>query len=297
MKCQINTHSIKISRKPFTDQIMLTRCCYKHQEITKLYNINEVINNNNFIDDVLNSASIMPVNHDYTVYPHFCKTNEKKCDYSSDKINSIEIATTYACNLKCIMCGYRNFVDNINFLLDKQLYFHILNNIKNHHLETITLTTEGEPFFYKKETLDYLQSLTSNDTKNVFIISNLTLLDENDIYILKNINDKDVKIHIMASIDAISEETYKKIRKNNNFNKVINNVKLLNALNLLHSINYVIMPENLYELDFLYDFYKNININSSKINYLVFNGDDTEETRNKINFILNSNEYKRFINL
>lgn len=275
---------------------MLTRCCYKYHEITKLYNITDVINNNNFIDDVLAAAPIIPKNHDYTIYPHFCKTNETQCDYSNDEITSIEVATSYTCNLNCIMCGFRNFTKDIDLSSDKELYFHILNNIKGHHLETLTLTTEGEPFFYKKETLEYLKSLTLNDTKNVFIISNLTLLNEADIDLLKDINDKGVKINIMASVDAITAETYKKIRRNDNFNKVIDNVKLLNKYGLLNSINYVIMIENLHELDFLYDFYKNINIDKTMINYLVFNGEETEEIRNKINYIINSPEYKRFIN-
>lgn len=60
------------------------------------------------------------------------------------------------------------------------------------------------------------------------------------------------------SIDAITESTYKKIRKNNFFTKVMHNACYLNELGLLTGINFVLQKENLNELIQAYEYWHNI---------------------------------------
>lgn len=289
MNCQINTHEIRLTLD-WSDynKINLIRCCYKPNEIIKQYTIDDVINSENFVDEIKNLACQRMSNHDYKIYD-YCKTNDKICDWYNDEIDTITISTSTRCNLNCIMCNYKEKY-NTN---DKFVYFTLLNKIKNNHLKTIELTFEGEPFYYKEDTFNYIRSLTINDCQCLYIISNLTMLSENDIIELNNISNlTNVKILFSVSIDGITEETYKKIRKNNLFNKVINNTVLLKNYNMLDKINFVVQEENLHELDMVFDFWKTYNINKDFLNILLING----VSQNRINTVLQSAEWNNYIN-
>ena len=151
------------------------------------------------------------------------------------------------------------------------------------------LTDNGEPFFYKERTLSYLKSLDKDkDFKTISCISNLTLLSDGDIDLLANIN-KNIKLTVIASIDGITEETYRKIRGNNLFNKVLHNALELNKHGMLEQINFVVQNDNIHELLEAYEFWKNLN--NVKFNAIPVNN-DTE-----FNNIINSEEYKKFIKL
>lgn len=285
MKCQINTHEIRLTLDWSNNNLInAIRCCYKENEIIKRYSLDEIINDNNFINNLRNYVKEVK-NHDWKVYP-YCNTQEKVCNWFNDEIDTITVSTSVACNLNCIMCGLKH---KLNKELDKSIYFTLLNKIKNNHLKTIGLTMEGEPFFYKNDTLEYIKSLTRNDCQCLYIISNLTVLNENDIVLLNNIKNKhNINILFEASIDGITEETYRKIRNNNKFNQVVNNAILLNNFKMLNKINFVAQPENLHELSFLNEYWAEKNIHN--INVLLLNGVD----QNKINFVLSSNEWKNY---
>ena len=60
-------------------------------------------------------------------------------------------------------------------------------------------------------------------------------------------------------------ERYKTIHKNNFFNKIVNNIKLLRELDMLCNINYVIQEENYFELELLKDFWKDNGIEREKL--------------------------------
>lgn len=176
------------------------------------------------------------------------------CDFNKyDRFDSINVSIQHTCNLNCIMCNYKH---EPNSEID-ELYFLILEQLRGYNLKTIQLTQEGEPFYYKKRTLDYLQSLTTNDCQTVFIISNITLLNDEDIETLSNLK---VKIHLIASIDGVTEETYKKIRRNNLFNKVMHNAELLIQHKILKSINFVVQELNTTEIPLIIEYCRMHNI-------------------------------------
>lgn len=284
MKCQINTHELRLIINPMNhNEIFLVRCCYKEYEKIKTFTYDEILNDNDLINTLKNAAKIMPLNHDYGVYD-YCNSTEKICDWTQDDITTINVSTSHACNLRCIMCNYdKKIPDN-----DKDIYFAILNKIKNNKLGCISLTFEGEPFFYKTETMEYIRNLTTNDCLWLFIISNLTMLTEKDIMDLYAIqNEKNITIKFQASIDGITEETYKFIRNNNKFNQVINNAVLLNKLNMLSDINFVAMPENLHELSLLPEFWAEKGI--TNLNVLLYQGEEA-----KVNFVRNSKEWNEY---
>lgn len=288
MKCQINTHEIRLTLDwSESNKINAVRCCYKDLEIIKSYTLDEIINDNNFFKNLKKYAAEIK-QHDWATYS-YCNTTEKICNWFNDEIDAVSVSTSTACNLNCIMCNNKKY--KYNKLTDKDIYFTILNKIKNNHLKTIGLTMEGEPFFYKNDSFKYIKSLTRNDCEYLYIISNLTLLNESDIILLNNIkNTNKINILFEVSIDGITEETYKKIRNNNKFNQIINNTILLNKFNMLNKINFVAQPENLHELSFLKEYWAEKNIYN--INVILLNGVEQE----KIKFVLSSNEWKTYKN-
>lgn len=286
MKCQINTHEIRLTLDwSDPNKINTVRCCYKDREIIKSYTLDEIINDNNFFENLKNYASEIK-QHDWLTYS-YCNTAEKICNWFNDEIDTISVSTSTACNLNCIMCNYKKY--KYNKLADKDIYFTILNKIKNNHLKTIGLTMEGEPFFYKNDTIEYIKSLSRNDCEYLYIISNLTLLNKADIILLNNIkNTNKINILFEVSIDGITEETYRKIRNNNKFKQIVDNTILLNKFNMLDKINFVAQPENLHELPFLKEYWAAKNIYN--INVMLLNGVEQE----KIKFVLSSNEWKNY---
>ena len=291
MYCRNRTTNINIL---FTDSehIGISHCVYREMPdevagiipISKLYKMTD-----SEFKDYLNEAyKEIPKTHDiYTKY--YCDTNQKFCYYNDKSIKSIKVATFTHCNLdKCIMC---HTADKKLPLRDEiKLYFFILDHIKNMNLDYINFTTRGEPFLVKKQTFDYIKTLTTNDTKLICFNSNMLLLDDGDILELYNISKNiNIPIKIVASCSAITPETYKKIHVNDSFDKVVNNIKLLYKYDMLDFINFVVQFPNLHELDFYRSFWHDNGIldNSKMICTPVIghNGDKVVQTI----------EYKRFI--
>lgn len=280
--CAQNLHKLIITNPTYggnVEDIIFIRCCLKEEVSESLYtqNIREFSNlSKQELEKIINSVNFkVSANHDNSIYPYSCRTTKKFCDYEKFKINFITVAIQYQCNLKCIMCthGVSSIYNNLDAELYKRTYFNTLYNIKNMKLDTIELTQRGEPFFYKKETFDYIRSLTLNDCKKLHIITNATMLNSDDIYELYNISKTNhIIIALAVSCSGITAETYKTIHKNNNFEKVVNNIKLLNNLGMLYSINYVIQEENYYELDLIKDFWKAYNIDPRKITLILKDG-------------------------
>lgn len=262
---------IRLSLSKDKQYISIDPCCYwnfcggkplskiQFDEIDKLDCFQKIIDcYNSFVNPKIIFKACLVENENINTYKlnNIIQNDEYKnyyCNYGKRPIENIEVSIQTSCNLNCIMCREQII---INKEIDK-LYFKILEQLKGHNLNCLQLTAQGEPFLYKTETFNYLNSLNRNDFKNIICVSNLTLLNDNDIDNLYRINNN-IKIRITASIDAITESTYKKIRKNNFFTKVMHNACYLNELGLLTGINFVLQKENLNELMQAYEYWHNI---------------------------------------
>lgn len=134
-------------------------------------------------------------------------------------------------------------LQTIKNLLSYNLYFKILETIKKIPLENIGFTAYGEPFFYYTKIIDYLSELSNKNTKKVSFTTNLTLLNEPRIKKLKELSDAtQIEYFFVYSIDGITKETYENTRIGSNFEKVINNLKILK--NILKIFRYHILEKN-----------------------------------------------------
>ena len=297
MNCEIGSGAIYIRKFSYdTNRIKIIRCCHRESEIIHEMTYDDIFKMSaaEFMQFLYDLYKIIPSNHDYKTY-YYCKTKEKICNYCDSYFNEIYVDILTHCNLKCSFCHiHQHFIKTDE---DIKLYFDILNKLRNNHLKILNLTCNGEPFYFKKDIFNYLESLTSDDFEVVKIISNLTLLNFNDIVHLYNIQKKNnIKIQIIASCSGITEETYKIMHNNNLFNKVVPNIRLLNYFGLLCAINFVIAPENLCELPNLKSFWANNGVHDYQVvGSVIIDNHDEYRIKNATNIVLDSIEYKNFI--
>lgn len=130
----------------------------------------------------------------------------------------IAIEPTISCNLRCIMCqidSLKRDKRELNFNDFKR----IIDQIPS--LRVIDLQGIGEPFLNK----DFFKMAEYADLKNIkiYTFSNGNLIDKK---LAQKIADSNLK-ELIISIDGAKKETYEKIRRNANFEKLISNLKYL----------------------------------------------------------------------
>lgn len=287
--CENQNHPLMIAKLEHSDQFIVYHCEYKSNEYVYKWSMDDIFNmsGEEFVDKLYKGYKTTPLNHDSKVYD-MCKATVNICKKPGE-LNKVCVNTSTLCNIKCKFCNIKELKPILP--REKELYFDILYKLKNSKLMEIQLTGDGEPFVYKKDTLEYIDNLTTNDCKQLVIFTNVTLLDEEDIIRMHNASVKSgVKIFIMCSCSAITPETYSIVHGNTNFEKVVNNIKLINEFDMLQNVNFVILPDNLQELEFYKQFWKEKNV--TKVSATVVH-DYCYPGATK--FVYDSAEYKRFI--
>lgn len=280
------------SKEKTTNDVDVFPCCYAadHQKPLYTFTYNEIMSSNNIYDKLMNiyySTTNYPIVDVCKEYANTLDINV--CNFNNNKLLIVDLSFLHNCNIQCSMCTILNDDDKKTV----EMYFKILNDLKQHNI-SISLTQQGEPFYYKKEIMAFLQALKPNDFVNIVFISNLTMLNDTDINMIHDImSNTNINFIGLASIDGITEETYKKIRRNNLFNKVIHNAKLLIEYKILRTVNFVAQDMNIHELLEAYDLWHNCyNIN---FNVLVIN--DPYDDPGHHYRIKNSEIYKRFLKI
>lgn len=225
------------------NKILLKRCCihkpFKELSLKEFYSIDDIIDYSLFDKDLTDFIS----NKDR------CKT----CYVHSD-IKRVSVSISHACNFNCYHCFFKEHKDTPEM---KKAYFDTLYKIKGHQLDYILLTDAGEPFFYYYATIDFLKSLSLNDTKNIRITTNLSFLNEDRIKQLKNISmSTHINYEFIVSINGITKETYEATRIGGNFEKCMKNLKCLSQYFDDIVISYIITDIAKSETLLVKDFFK-----------------------------------------
>jgi radical SAM protein with 4Fe4S-binding SPASM domain len=147
----------------------------------------------------------------------------------SDFPTYLLIEPTSVCNLRCVMC----FQVDETFTLDKsfmglmswELFTSVVDQAADNGCQAITMASRGEPTLHKRfgEMLNYVSSKGLFDTK---INTNATRLNEKLIHDILSSGVSNVTF----SVDAITAESYEKIRVRGKFDEVLANVKLFNQI-------------------------------------------------------------------
>lgn len=189
----------------------------------------------------------------------------------------ILIEVTDFCNLNCIMCSHENIPgphSKIQGFMNFETFKKIIDELPAKKVPAgYKLFWLGEPFLNPDfpKMLSYIYEKLKNRSEYIDIHTNGHFLNNENIELLLNIGNKLPRLTI--SLDAIHPETYKKIRRGGDLNKVIENVK-----KLLHErerrklsypgliLQFIIMEENWNEVKEFQDFWINEVKNAKKIN-------------------------------
>ena len=139
------------------------------------------------------------------------------------------IEPTSICNLRCVMCFQVDETFNrdksMMGLMSWDLFTSVVDQAAENGCNAITMASRGEPTLHKKfgEMLHYIREKGILDTK---INTNATRLNEKLIH---DILESEVG-NVTFSVDAITAETYEKIRVRGKFDKVLANIKLFNEI-------------------------------------------------------------------
>ena len=162
---------------------------------------------------------------EYLVHRYkFYLAGTKKIVFDSPPYVLLELVST--CNLRCPMC----FQTDKTFtrkpymgIIELDFFRSVIDQCRDLGVGALTLGSRGEPTMHP-EFLNMLQYLKKNgrfiETK---LNTNATYLNEK---ICHNIFENNLNV-VVISADHYEKENYEKLRKNSDFEKVVNNLKIL----------------------------------------------------------------------
>ncbi len=203
----------------------------------------------------------------------------------------VNIDTSGVCNLKCIMC-----VQNVEGLAppsekEKFLPIEVVEKLYEQVCPKILiLGSVGEPLL-NKDIVEFLKIATRNKSKTLMTTNGLLLNKEMAVKLVDN------GIHLIKiSIDAATNETYKKIRQSNDFEKLIQNIKDLVEIEKdrgkagkLVRLEFVIQHGNIHEIIPFIRMAKDLGVSNVcffPLHFLVFGQIEDFEKKFKSNYSL-----------
>jgi len=203
------------------------------------------------------------------------KLNKKEAMDGALKLNSfprrIVLELTNACNFNCIMCGRNDTGFKPTFLSIADI--EKLSNILN-YCEEVTLFGWGEPTIHPKFA-EIIKIIHKYPVRKYFVTNGSTLKKIKDILF-------DYKVDIMAvSLDGATPETNNRIRKNADFNQIVNDLRHIVKIRTENKSNYpyinfvmTMMKSNIQELPDLIRLAADIGIEEVKAVYLTIFSED-----------------------
>jgi len=201
---------------------------------------------------------------------------DKKYDFPyEDFPRSVAPEVDYSCNLCCPSCRKEVFFENG---ADREEYAKMVVDKLANIPSRLIINTVGE-IFASKNCKYILDSKELKKRDQLSIYTNGTLITES---ILKDLTDTYKDLEFAVSIDAATEETYKKLRVGGNFNNLMNAMNLLSGLRKEGKIsylqvNYVVQSENVSEIASFVKLAKSWNVDRIAMNGLENWGSFTEE--------------------
>lgn len=169
-----------------------------------------------------------------------------------------EISVTNECNLDCYFCFACNKTEKGCLTLDNFVKgYEMVKKLKDPDEQVFIKMYGGEPLLYKDRVLKYLEYMLDNyrhDNFYIALITNGTLLTEEFVTRVKDLQDRGLNIFFNISME-VCKDVHNKIRcfkesKNGTFDLIIGNIRKMNKI-LGHraSVQSVMSPEFLMNID------------------------------------------------
>jgi len=190
----------------------------------------------------------------------------------------LDIEPEYLCNLRCIHCSLQDGKENPSYIPNRmsvEMYRRICEEGRQHGLPAITVSNNNEGLL-QKNLFDYIQSAKDAGIMDIFVGTNAHLLT-------LELGEKLIKsglTRLLISLDAASDISYKKIRRSDKFDQVVNNIlsfkALRNEMGLklpLIRVSMVVHAMNQHEEKAFQDFWENHADIISIQRYIPYQGD------------------------
>lgn len=167
-----------------------------------------------------------------------------------------QIQTINLCNGSCAMCPYTKNKENTPTSMSDDLFEKIIQEIVNESKSTfIHLYLQNEPLMdaniFKK--IQLIKKLSKGTITTAFITNGSLFTDEK----IKELEESENDL-VIFSLDAFKKETYEKIRKGLNFDKILNNLEKILKSRYKKGIfvEFVVQKDNLEEFNSFKKFWK-----------------------------------------
>jgi len=131
----------------------------------------------------------------------------------------VDIESTNACNLRCVMCG-RNFMKEKIGFMEWSLFKKIIDECSENNLPSIKLNYRGEPLMHPK-IVDMVRYAKEKGILEVqFNTNGLLLTEELSRKLIEAGLDR-----IIFSFDGAKKETYERIRTGSSYDRVLKNIR------------------------------------------------------------------------
>ena len=145
------------------------------------------------------------------------KNGLEKYDFPRDII----VEATRHCNLRCIMCPYP-ILKRPKGVMEFSLFKKIVDETAQKDTDTkIWLAIMGEPLLIGEKLIEFISYAKQQGIKNVNLNTNAVFLSSE---MAQGLIDCGLD-RVIISIDGATEESYNKIRRGGDFNKVCSNVE------------------------------------------------------------------------
>ncbi len=168
----------------------------------------------------------------------------------------LDFDTVDACNLRCSICHERGRV-RTGTKMPLQMAMEAISQGAGRGLYSVNIGGVGEPYLQKQALYELASFSVKKGMLDIFVHTNFLLLKDDDIHATMECGITCLCI----SVDAITPETYKKIR-GGDFEAVMENVRRLNEYKKRRSLHFPLVrvsavpcDENNYELPRFFDYW------------------------------------------
>lgn len=240
----------------FEKNIVISRCCnfIQHPNNCFSLDIEKLPKNDQDLKNLIFEYSKRP-----SSFKDLIPNKEKLCNISCEYVFKSDIKNininVCGCNLHCVMCPWTNnvIINDMNNIYERICHIFLNENF------FIRMTSIGEPFIHRQIIDEFL-----NKKRPFTAVTNLQCINDNDIIKMSQIPN----LCLDCSVDSVNEDIYRSIRipsSHETFLKVLNTAKKLAELNILKHNSLTIVDQNLNLKDLIntYDFFKNINVETT----------------------------------
>ena len=206
---------------------------------------------------------------------------------------SADLSITQDCNHRCIHCYNPWRLDHEDNCTTAEKHNRnitkVVEELKANDIWRVTLTG-GEPLSDMDFLLEIFPLLKANNIE-VGMNSNLTLMDDQKATRLKELGWDST---ILTSLPGLSKKTCDQITQiNGSFSRILKGINICNAHNIAVGVNIVVSKANIDDIDLLYDFVREYNIQYVSITRAIAPTYDLENS----DFYLNESDMLRMANV